>query len=232
MRGLKALAFGAAIATGLGLVAPQAAEALVFGNSRNTPLNQLVTNVGNAAVGTSGWYGQGVDFRGACCNSGFHFDFNTNYAAGHGFGSGDTLYQDFWVCDISTLTGSVTSASFQVFTYAIDTTSDHKPSVTLDLYDVMTPISDLVATNSNRGDIFGDLGSGTLYGTHVFDNTDSQALATISLSPAMIADLNLAIEAGATQFVIGGALVPEPSPMALLGLGLVALTYARRRGPR
>lgn len=222
------LACGMVIAMLSGFAVPSPAHALLFGLSRNTALNKLTTDIGNAPVAGSGWYGQGLDSSSRCCDSGYHYRFNSNYIAGRGIGGRATLFRDFWVFDIGGLTSHVSAASFQVFSYLVDTSWDGEPSVVLNLYHVDTPIPVLVADNSNRGDIYADLGAGAIYGSRVYTNGDADTLVTIPLNSVLITDLNQAIDNGARQLAIGGALA-EPSTLALLGLPLLAFVTCRRR---
>jgi hypothetical protein len=145
-----------------------------------------------------------------------------------------SVFHDFWVFNISDLRGPVSTASFTVFTYTVNTSFDGTTSDTLSLYDVSTAIADLEATNSNRGDIWTDLASGNLYGTQVYTDAGSNTTKTITLDSALIADLNTAIAAHATDFAIGGTLtpvgaVPEPNTLALMATVLTGFGFLRRR---
>jgi len=223
---MRRLVLAAVIAAPAALAAP-AAQAHLFSFSDVSPANRIVTDQGTMEVLKATWYEQSL------ADSGFSLSYNTNYLVGQ-VGAPDLVYNNYFVFDLSGLSGAITSAMFELESFEVDTSLDGAAAVTYSLFDVGTPISELTSSQSNRGDIWADLASGAAYGARVYTNADSNTVQSIALSGDAIAAINAARLGGATQFAIGGTLAPltatpEPATAAVLGLGLAGLLAARRR---
>jgi hypothetical protein len=217
---------GIIFAVGLSFAAIEPAEAGYIFAFDVPGGNHLTTDAGTAFTIDSGWYLQ------TAIDAGRHDATNPSYEVGTDEFP-DDVFRDFFVFDISSLTGPVTTASFTVNTAETWLSAAGTPTALLSLFDVSTSINDLEATNSGRGDIWSDLGSGDLYGTQLYTDADSGLWLTITLSPNSVEDLNTAIGEGAKQFAIGGILdaveIPEPLTASVFGIGLCALVLLRRR---
>jgi hypothetical protein len=176
---------------------------------------------------------------------------NTNYAAGNSAG---TVWRNFFSFNLGSLNLSnqqIVSATLQLRKYGY-VGSD--PSETVQFFDVSTPVQVL---NNNTGmstAIFDDLGSGTSYGSvAVSQSAPSTGTVSVSLNAAALADITAAAggyfsiggncttcalsqnvfatssATGDQLLVIQTAPIPEPSTYAMLGIGLAALAFLRRR---
>ncbi len=96
------------------------AHAYVYGFSDFNGANVLTTSGGTASPVFSGWYDQ------TNTDTGFHSSTNQNYIVGQNESTpfDGSVFHDFWVFDISRLTGPVSSASFTVFSYTVATSYD------------------------------------------------------------------------------------------------------------
>lgn len=180
---------------------------------------------------------------------------NDNYVVGN---SNDN-YRAFFSFDLSGISGTVTSAYFDVRRY------DQLGTVNLSLWDLTASASQLITTRQNisNSTIFADLGSGTQYGLYTIANGSSTDVLHLSLNSAAINDLNstigqgyfslgAAILTGGTIFSASGfepgnthgsensiqnlvleiqptTTVPEPTTLALMGLGFAGMSQIRRR---
>lgn len=183
---------------------------------------------------------------------------NDNYIAGNP----NDNFRSFFSFDLSGISGTVTSAQFDVRRYL------QSGTVILGLWDVSTAASTLISTRSNISSpsIFADLGSGTSYGSFTVTTGASADILTFTLNAAALADINA--EVGIGYFSIGAALqgpgtifsnssdepgnsggarnsiqnlvltvepagaVPEPGSFALAGLALLSAGVARRQNRR
>jgi hypothetical protein len=139
----------------------------------------------------SGWYN----------STGFHVDVNNNYIVGF---QGETVfpsglpitYNDFFVFDLSTVTGPITSAFLSLFNPACPTCGYQSMSSTetFTVFDVSTPISELEATHGATTplapEIFNDLGSGTIFGSRTVSAADNGTMVNITLNSDAIAAIN------------------------------------------
>lgn len=192
----------------------------VFWGSDENPSNGLniATTAGNFFVPTSasGWWRNG---------DGLHEQINSNYIAGELFDFVVNNYNNFFTFDLSSITGSVLSASLTLYTYD---TAGPDPLV-YSLFDIISPLSDVRADGHNLS-IYNDLMSGANYGSFSYSHADEDKIRSITLNDAGIGALNSALGG---EFGIGGSVAPIPEPetyaMLLAGLGLIGWVAYRRK---
>lgn len=196
----------------------------------HTNAHAYVVEVSNS---DSGWYN----------NSGYSIPENTNYFAGTNTFVDPT--RNFFVFDLGNISDTVTSATFQLFTYSIPTGGG-----SYSLYDVTTSISSLTEGGNQPLDIYNDLGSGVNYG-EIFLSTEnhwqyieielnSDAISAINSAGGLFAvggsyspNQDGAYAFGGSDFNVDNKLilntvsVPEPSGIALVGAGFIGLAAAR-----
>ena len=192
--------------------------------------------------------------------SGLHLQTNENFLTGVFLGVED---RSFLLFDLSSISGTIVSAQLRLFNPEVSAFLhgyvSPDPTETLTIHDVTTPAAS-VRDGSAGVAGFGDLGSGTLYGSQTVSAADNGQIVEIALNAAALADLN----AAAGQFVFGGALgtlgagnryvfgfttaafvadhtrqlvldvqpVPEPSALGLLVVGAVVIAARRRQRSR
>lgn len=148
------------------------------------------------------------------------------------------------------ITGLIESATLRLFNLGF---VSNDPTETYTLFDVDTPLPQLLNPNFMGDETFIDLGTGVSYGDVVVSDADDNSFVEIELNVAAIADMNAAL--GET-FAIGGAittldgdvttaefmfpplggnppvelvLTVVPAPGAIPVLGLAVLVPGRRR---
>ena len=188
---------------------------------------ELVLNGGATVLNaiSTGWYDQ----------TGYHDSANPNYIAGlcgssDACDGGDLIYNDFFVFDLSAVTGPIVSAALSLGQPAPNGYFGPAGGSTYTNYDVATPISQLTADQSGATAIFNDLGSGTAYGSTVVGLSSVGAQVDIAINANGLAALNSA-EGG--QFAIGGAVttIPELSTWGMMLVGFLGLGFAGYRSP-
>ncbi len=163
----------------------------------------------------------------------FHDDTNKNYFAGHATSIADQgEHNNYFTFDLSGISGTITTASFNLFTYTVAGSS-----VDYQLFDVTSPLSEVHATGTNAS-VYDDLMTGVSYGSFIYNSSDSGQFRSILLNTDGISALNSAIGG---EFGIGGAVtggiegppspIPEPETYAmwLAGLGLLGFFGYRRK---
>jgi len=197
---------------------------------------QLVLTTGEGTVVidaySTGWWD----------NTGFHQAANTNYAVGYcaapcwaGDPSGSSGH-DYFAFDLAALGGQKVTSAILNIGNPLSGYLDSFASALYSTYDVSTANGTLTADGSGQVGIYGDLGSGTLYGSYLASAADDGSQIFFSLSQDAIDAINAAA-AGNQQFAIGGSLqiqdvtptIPEPGSLVLMGSGLLGLAGAIRR---
>jgi hypothetical protein len=143
----------------------------------------------------SGWYQ----------DNGFHDKNNPNYFVGR---SGDTVFRDFFVFDLSSLVGlEILKAQLSVYN-PLDGFASPNPAETYSVHQVITPV-DVLEASHNTGtvqgkDVFQDLGNGVVFGSTSISTRDNGAQVTVDLlGTALLNALNGAI---GRDFALGGTL--------------------------
>ena len=154
----------------------------------STSLNQL-----QAGVDNQGWLAE---------TFGNNNPTNDNYFTGHFYVGGE--HRSFFSFDLSGVSGTVTSATFNVRRYDQSLTS-----LSIGLFDVSTPASTLITTRQGliNPTVFADLGSGNGYGSFVVNNGLSTDILSFSLNANALTDINAVVGSG--YFSIGAALLTQ-----------------------
>lgn len=166
-----------------------------------------------------------------------NLDTNDNYIVGVTSFIGTTYFNNFFTFDISSLSGTVVSATLNLQRY-FGQSNLGNVTQSYSLYDVSTDAAVLNFNEGTNSAIFNDLGSGTNYGNYnvTVAGSDTEILNFL-LNSSAISDLNNAILANSDFFSVGGTLnldsetVPEPA--SILGILTVAgLGLSRKRKKR
>lgn len=183
------------------------ADDFAFGSSGFTPGNNLTIN-GTAYYNTdSGWIQ----------STGVHSASNTNYLSGN-YG---VQYNNYFSFDLTNLSGTVTSASFEVDTYVVSTTG----TGTYDIYaTALTPAEVNSGNSFSSIAFFNALTSGVEIGSITLASGNSNSNVTFDLNAAGLSWLTANEGNG---IVVGGAFdytppttVPEPGSLLLMVSGI------------
>jgi hypothetical protein len=150
----------------------------------------------------SGWYD----------STGFHARSNNNYIVGFQgtylvigteppFTYMPITYHDFFVFDLSTVTGPINSGILSIFNPAPSTCGfpcgyqSLSPTETYTVFDVSTPLNELDANHTGVGSllspaIFNDLGSGPVFGSTTVSASDNGSMVNIVLNREAIDAIN------------------------------------------
>ena len=136
-------------------------------------------------------------------NIGGHNPSNENYLAGYR-ADNNTTHNNFFVFDLSAITSEVIAAEIRLDTGSIRYLFPG-PSHTYDLFDVSTPLSQLVSGDFSVGvNTYNDLGSGNQYGSAVFTQAEDGfggGTKTITLNNTFLQSIN----ASSGLFAMGGS---------------------------
>ena len=130
--------------------------------------------------------------RGWFDQQGFHDGTNTGYTVGDVSGLPSGRLRNFFVFDLSGVSGTVVSASFSAVN-----PGGEGPADTFTLRDVTTPVASFTGTANGAAAVYDDLGTGTVYG--------SASLAGATTSPVVVALNGAGISA--LQAAAGGSVV-------------------------
>jgi len=189
----------------------------------------------------TGWYS----------NLGVHASDITNYSAGtfsNGPFNDDNQWTNFFAFDLSTFSGIATSATLIFNVGGTNNGVSNSNNGIYTLYDISTPIPDLLASSSGHIYIFDDLRSGTTYGSKSVSTTDTDTIISISLNSSALAAItnsfgdNFALGGWVdNNFRIGGStanlvaqlnvttVVPVPPALLLFASGLLGLIRLSKR---
>jgi hypothetical protein len=150
--------------------------------------------------------------------------YDGNYSVGWFSGQFADEFRNFFVFDLSSVSGTITSATLRLSSYDPPSSGyvSNDPTETFSLFNVSTPLANLI-NGSGGVAAFTDLGSGTLFGSSVIN--DQLDFENISLNAAGLAFLQSNL--GANQIAFGGAvtsLVKGNSPEALFNATTGQLT--------
>jgi hypothetical protein len=157
--------------------------------------------------------------------SGAHDAAQQNYVTGQFL----TEKRSFFVFDLTGVTTPITSATLNLWN---PNTNPHpcclgyrSPSATetFNLFDVSTSASTVAGGGAGLTSVFDDLGTGSLFGTHVASAADNGKVISIGLNAAGLAALNGAL---GSVITFGGALGTLSGPGDQFLFGFSTLSFA------
>jgi uncharacterized delta-60 repeat protein len=177
--------------------------------------------IGKLEGGGSGSATLSADDSGWYDGSGLHAASNTNYAVGNGAPGGDI--HNFFVFNLATINDGIVSAQLRLLNPSGGYLSPDSTE-TFAVFDVSTPISQLVAGGTGLTAVFNDLGTGTQFGSRTVSAADNDQTVAVDLNAAAIAALN---EARGGQVALGGALTTLSGTALQYLFGFTSSGYAR-----
>jgi hypothetical protein len=159
----------------------------------------------------------------------------SNYgAAFEDFDPPVVVYHNYFVFNISDLNGvNILGAYLHLWNPSLGYFSSTHPSLLYSVYDVTSPLDQVMMDHTVRLDIFDDLGGGVSYASRLVSATDNGAFVDVALNGTALSFLT-SQSGGAGMVGFGGAVtipVPEPETYAMLlaGLGLLGFMARRRK---
>jgi hypothetical protein len=143
--------------------------------------------------------------RGHYTQFGSHSPSNTNYGVGQFTDGVGQIARNFFAYDLSGIEGTIIDAKLG---YEFSSLLSPEGFEDYELYDVTTPIDQLLSGFAGEF-AYDDLGTGELYGTHRFFNSQGLVPFEIQLTPAAITSLNNADD----LWAIGGRISTLDGPL-------------------
>ena len=198
-------------------------------NAANASVVTVSTSQSQFDAGTlnQGWWATGAG----------HSAYTSNANTYTSVLGGDVL-RSFYTFDLSNIKGNIVGATFR-------TTAGAVSAVNLGLWDVTSDARTVNANIDKNAAIYADLGSGINYGNYVI-TIQSSIEKKLTLNAQALEDMNATLK----YFTIGAAVssgqflysssganfldlevseIPEPTSLALFGLGLACLLPRRRK---
>jgi hypothetical protein len=167
----------------------------------------------------------GATDTGAYQSNGAHVATMQNYITGQF----QTENRSFFVFDLTGVSAPITAATLNLWN---PNTNPHpcclgyrSPSATetFNLFDVSTSASTVTGGGAGLTNIFDDLGTGTLFGTHVASAADNGKVISIALNAAGLAALNSSL---GSVITFGGALSTLSGPADQYLFGFSTASFA------
>ena len=149
---------------------------------------------------TRGWYS----------HVGAHTAGNLNAYGGQG--AGTDRYRAFFVFDLGTLARPAGEGMLRL---EFESVLGPDAAEVFSVYDVTTNVDELLATQTNRSDVYNDLGSGVYYGIGAAFKSAAGTVIEIPLEPDAIAAINAA---GGGRFAVGAFVETVRMPIGSEGV--------------